>query len=181
MINIALGLGTNLGSRLDNLNKAINELLSNGIISDITISSLYETEPLIPKNAPDSWNKTFYNIVIKGLTKYDPFPLLQKIKEIEHKIGRKKRLKWAPREIDIDILIYENQCINLSLETLPLTIPHKDILNRDFFLLPLAEIWPDLQYPADDYLNTSLLTLAKKFAGPKNIINITKFSKISYK
>ncbi|AIL65253.1 2-amino-4-hydroxy-6- hydroxymethyldihydropteridine pyrophosphokinase [Rickettsiales bacterium Ac37b] len=180
MINIALGLGANLGNRLENLRKAVDYLLSANVISNITISSLYETAPLVPENAPSNWNKTFYNIVIKGATNYKPLQLLQKIKEIETILGRKKRLKWAPREIDIDILVYAEEYIEISVGSMSLVIPHIDLLNRDFFLVPLAELWPDWKYPIEGiFMHKSALTLINNFTGSKNIINITPFPKIN--
>ncbi|MFV9876085.1 MAG: 2-amino-4-hydroxy-6-hydroxymethyldihydropteridine diphosphokinase [Rickettsiales endosymbiont of Dermacentor nuttalli] len=180
MIKIALGLGTNLGNRLENLIMAIRSLLDVGIISNITISSLYETTPLVPENTPGSWkNRTFYNIVIKGETNYTSLELIQKIKVTESILGRKKRLKWAPREIDIDILVYENQCINILHGELSLIIPHTDLLNRDFFLIPLVQLWPEWQYPViGENLNKPLLAITENFTGTKTIINITQFPKI---
>ena len=94
---------------------------------------------LIPENSPKNWNKEFFNIACSGqvdLSKFPPIKILQIIKNIEAKIGRVDRGKWSPREIDIDIAIIEN----IFLESEKLSIPHKQLINRDFFIRPIMEI-----------------------------------------
>ena len=141
-MTIVLGLGTNLGNRKNNLQKAINELSE--IVSDIKIADFYESEALLPENAPEEWNIPFINTAIMGNSTLSPHNLLEAIKKIELKLGRKESYeRWSPRIIDIDILIYGDKIISSD----NLTIPHKELVNRDFFLLPLKDLWPEWKYP----------------------------------
>ena len=94
-------------------------------------SSLYESLPLGPKNQPN-----FINAVIKIATNYKPLDLLIILQDIEKKHNRKKTRKWGPRTLDLDILIYEDVVQNTS----ELTLPHPEIVNREFVLIPLLEI-----------------------------------------
>lgn len=139
---IILGIGSNLGDRAAYIAHAIN-LLSK-ILSEIRISSIYESEALMPEGAPISWNIPFLNLAISAKTELSPASLLKKIKQIEKKVGRKKSYKrWSPREIDIDILAFGKK----NITTKDLTIPHKNLLERAFFLLPMQDIAPDWKYP----------------------------------
>ncbi len=143
MHKIILGIGTNLGDRICYLQNAIKLLTSRSLITNITISSIYESEALIPNGAPDDWQKKFLNIAITGLCSLKPEDLLKEIKIIESNIGRKDRGIWSPREIDIDILAF-GDVVTCSQE---LTIPHSEFLKRDFALIPALEIYPDWNYP----------------------------------
>lgn len=102
------------------------------------VSSIYESSPY-----GDLKQEDFFNAVFKIKTYYKPLELFEFLKKVEEQVGRKKTIKWGPREIDLDILFYNN----LILEDEQLTIPHKDILNRDFVLIPLCEIAPELEHP----------------------------------
>lgn len=102
------------------------------------VSSIYETKPY-----GDLKQEDFFNAVFKIKTYYQPVELFGFLKKVEEKIGRKKSIKWGPREIDLDILFYNN----LILYNEQLTIPHRDLLNRDFVLIPLCEIAPNLKHP----------------------------------
>ncbi len=127
---IYLGLGSNLGNKIKNLNKAIY-LLNQHKITVIKKSDFYITNP---------WGytsqKTFCNAVVEVKTNLKPLKLLKKCQSIEKKIGKRKKFKWGPRIIDIDILIYKST----RFYTKRLTIPHKYITQRLFVLLPLAQI-----------------------------------------
>jgi len=133
---IYLGLGSNLGNRRDNLDKALN-LLSNRLQMG-KISSIYETEPIGNVNQP-----RFLNLVCQAYTDLLPAELLKMAKGIESKLGRKPNTSNAPRPIDIDILFYDDQVI----KTPELTIPHPRLTEREFVLIPLAEIVPELVHP----------------------------------
>ncbi|GAC1445372.1 MAG: hypothetical protein NVSMB52_06280 [Chloroflexota bacterium] len=85
----------------------------------------------------------FLNIALEGETTLLPQELLKTVKDIEETLGRVPSSRWGPRLIDIDILLYGD----LILETATLTIPHREMLNRKFVLLPLAEIAPHLRHP----------------------------------
>ena len=145
MTHIFLGLGSNLGDRLQYLKQAIILLKEQKIIYNAKISPIYESIAHMPDNAPTSWNKNFFNLVISADTKLNPQDLLQKIKGVEHQIGRKKRGFWAPREIDIDILIYED----LEYVSESLMIPHPYFLERAFTLLPANDLKPNYKYPKE--------------------------------
>ena len=97
MTTIYLSLGSNIGNRKKNLEKAVAELNKNNI-KEIKISSLYETEPVGPKQ------RNFYNIAGKFKTNLNPQELLKVLKQTEQKLGRTKTYHWGPRVIDIDIL-----------------------------------------------------------------------------
>jgi len=127
---VYLALGSNLGNKLENIQKAINILKKNGI-EIISYSKLYETTPYGVTEQPN-----FLNIVVKVDTDKEPEELLKLIKQTEKEIGREDTFKWGPRIIDIDILLYEK----LIYRSNTLTIPHPEIKKRDFFLIPLLNI-----------------------------------------
>ncbi len=136
MTIVYLSLGSNIGNRKKNLQQAIIELEKNNINS-VKLSSLYETEPIGPKQ------RKFYNMAGKFNTKLQPKELLNQLKQIEKKLGRTKTFRWGPRIIDIDILFYGKRII----KTKNLVIPHKEIINRAFVLVPIKEIAPNLIHP----------------------------------
>ncbi len=131
-----LGLGSNMGNRQDNLDKAL-EFLSQRLRLD-KVSSVYDTEPVGNPNQP-----RFLNLVCQVYTTLAPTDLLTLAKGIERKLGRVLGKSNAPRPIDIDILFYGDQVI----ETPELVIPHPRLAERAFVLVPLAEIAPDLRHP----------------------------------
>lgn len=139
---VVLGLGSNMGDRSENIKKAI-KLLSLSCLEIISLSDIYINEALLLNDSPESWNKDFLNISILGKTNLEPEELLSKIKDIEKRTGRELNERWAPRVIDIDILIYEDKIINKD----NLTIPHKELLNRDFIILSLVDIIPNWYLP----------------------------------
>jgi len=126
-----IAFGCNIGNCPETFYKAIEEIKKEIIIR--RISSLYLTPAYGVRNQPD-----FYNAVLLGYTILPPYKLLNFLKKIEKKLGRKLRCRWCEREIDLDIIYYENYSIRLE----DLIIPHKDRLNRLFVLLPLSEIEP---------------------------------------
>ncbi len=136
MATVYLGLGANLGDRMQNLIQAIDLLSRQAEIEQV--SSVYETEPVGFKEQP-----LFLNAVCRIATKLSPRQLLNLVKKIEVTLGRIPSFPDAPRPIDIDILFYGNQVI----ETEELTIPHPRLTERAFVLVPLAEIAPDLVHP----------------------------------
>ena len=130
-----LGLGSNLGDRESNLAAAITSLGIYNDISDINSASFYESEPLYETNQPK-----FLNTVISCSTEFSAFQLLDAVQHTELLLGRpKEREKNQPRIIDIDILCYGDSYI----ETEELVIPHPDIINRKFVLVPFCELMPD--------------------------------------
>lgn len=133
---VYLGLGSNLGDREGNIKRAL-ELLSQKVKIE-KLSSLYETEPMGYLSQP-----LFLNAVCQALTELSPEELLEFVKEIERRIGREPSFPNAPRPIDIDILFYEGEIINLP----HLIIPHPRLKERAFVLVPLAEISPHFIHP----------------------------------
>lgn len=126
---IYIGIGSNLGNRIENITKAKFFLDLNGI--NITkSSSYYET-----LSWPDPNKPKFINIVIQSNTKASPEKLLKIFKSIEKKLGRKKKSKNSPRTCDIDIISYNQRILTGNI-----TIPHKRMHKRNFVLIPLFEL-----------------------------------------
>lgn len=143
---VYLGLGTNLGDRLDNLLRA--RLGLHPEVWVLTASPIYETPPWGYLEQPD-----FLNQVLKAETALPPFALLDYIKQIEVKIGRTPGVRYGPRLIDLDILLYDD----ISLRTPQLTIPHPRLAERAFALAPLADLAPNLLHPIINKTIQSLL------------------------
>ena len=136
-ILVYLGLGSNLGDRKEFLSMACN-YLSSEVITGFRASSIYESEPLL--NIKQS---KYFNMVVCGLTVLSPKDLLKKCQQIEISLGRIPREHWGSREIDIDILSYGNRTINKD----NLVIPHPEIENRSFVLMPMLELSPEWLHP----------------------------------
>ncbi len=134
---ISLSLGSNLGDRAANLERAI-AVLSGAGVRVLRRSSLYETEPVDFLAQP--W---FLNCVVEGETSLMPRQLLHALQAIERRFGRKKRIARGPRVIDLDILFYGASAIR----TPEVEIPHPRMHKRRFVLAPLAELAPDLRHP----------------------------------
>lgn len=132
---VYMSLGTNMGDRLQYLHDATRLLQEHHSIEMEDISSIYETEPV---GYTDQAN--FLNLVIKVSTTLEPCKLLDVTQSIELQLGRKRDIRWGPRTIDIDILLYDNK----NMETERLIIPHPRMYERDFVLVPLQEIGVDV-------------------------------------
>ena len=133
-----IGFGSNIGTRLAHIQNAIQTLSKTEGINLKEISSLYKTDPVGYEAQAQ-----FLNGVAAIQTTLSPLSLLHTLKNIETAIGRKHRIRWGPREIDLDILIYGDVC----LQTEKLVIPHPEMHLRGFVLVPLAEIAPNLVHP----------------------------------
>jgi len=144
-----LSLGSNLGDREKNLTLALFSLEKEGA-EILKMSSLYETQPVDFPSQP--W---FYNQIVEVRTKANPETLLDLIKKIEQKMGKKRQQKKGPRIIDIDIILAEDSVIRKK----ELKIPHPRMEKRNFVLLPFVEISPDTVHPV---LNENMKTLWKK-------------------
>jgi 2-amino-4-hydroxy-6-hydroxymethyldihydropteridine diphosphokinase len=135
IVTVYLGLGSNLGNREENLDRAL-ALLSERMRMG-KVSSIYDTEPIGNTSQP-----RFLNLACEVFTRLQPEGLLTLAKGIESKIGRQSRT-GEPRPIDIDILLYGDTVV----DTPELVIPHPKMTERSFVLVPLSEIAPDFIHP----------------------------------
>lgn len=133
-----ISVGSNMGNKEDNIETAIKRLKADDCIMVLKESSLIETSPYGFKDQDNFLNGALY---VKTL--YTPMELLRCLNEVELLGDRKRELKWGPRTIDLDILMYDD----LIIDSEDLTIPHADIENREFVLKPLNEIAPNLRHP----------------------------------
>lgn len=133
-----IGLGSNMGDKWDNINEALKKMGMDDDINIIEVSTLIETRPYGYEEQDD-----FLNGAVHISTLYTPTELLKCLSEFENLAGRKREIHWGPRTLDLDILFYDD----LILDTKELTIPHFDMINRDFVLKPLNEIAPWLRHP----------------------------------
>jgi len=151
---VYLSLGSNIGDRMKNLEKAIDEISLNNKI--INRSKIYETEPWgdITKTQSGGF---FLNMVLHIKTELSPEALLVFLKSVEKKLGRVKTEKSLPRTIDIDILFFENRIIKKN----ELTIPHPEIQNRKFVLVPFCDISESFIHPVSGQTVCDLLKTTK--------------------
>lgn len=143
MPRIIFGIGSNIGDRAQNLTSATNHLTQKLQLKNPKTSKTLQNKALLKPNSPKEWDIDFFNIAFSAEIDIEIFPpqkILTIIKEIEQILGRQNRGTWAPREIDIDILAISTLKINEE----NLKIPHQELQNRDFFLIPFKEIEPRL-------------------------------------
>ena len=136
-MKIYLGLGSNLGDRRANLLHALDSLARDRIQIS-RVSPVVESPAMLPDDAPADWNRPFLNIVAECEAQGSPEELLDLIKAIEIDLGRGEHARWAPRTIDVDILLWGNE----RIATERLTVPHPGIMERAFVLTPLAALTP---------------------------------------
>jgi len=148
MVHVAyIGLGSNLGNRKENLMKAVEYLRSHGEIEVEALSSVYETAPVGVKDQPP-----FLNMAVKIKTVLEARNLLETLKRIEERMGRRRTKRWGPRVIDLDILLFDRKSIRSSC----LQVPHPRILERAFVLIPLLEIDPEISLPDGTLLKDAI-------------------------
>jgi 2-amino-4-hydroxy-6-hydroxymethyldihydropteridine diphosphokinase len=135
---VALGLGSNLGDRLENLRFAVARIRT--FLQDLEASSVYETDPIGYLEQP-----RFLNACCVGRTVLTAQQLLSELQDAERSAGRNSfGPRYGPRELDLDLLLYGQEVF----ETAALTVPHPRLAERAFVLLPLAEIAPEWTVPA---------------------------------
>ena len=134
--SIYLGIGSNLGNRISNIQKAKFKLIQNNI-KIIKSSNFYES-----LSWPDQSKPKYLNIVLEVISDLKPLELLKVSKDIEISLGRKKRYKNAPRECDIDIIDYKRKKISQKIN-----LPHPRMHNRNFVLFPLFELNKNWKHP----------------------------------
>jgi 2-amino-4-hydroxy-6-hydroxymethyldihydropteridine diphosphokinase len=132
MARVFLGLGSNMGFRYANLAKGLR--LLRGIGSFRRKSAVRETAPVGPERQPP-----YLNMVVEMVTDLSPMELVRRTKEIERAVGRTATYRWGPRALDIDLLLYDEEKIDLPW----LKVPHPRMRERAFVMEPLAEIAPD--------------------------------------
>lgn len=142
-----LSIGSNIGDRINYINKAIEKLKQNNI-KIIKSSNIIETEPYGYKE-----QGKFLNMAVEIDSDLNPFELMKLILKIESELGRIRTVRWGSRVIDIDIIFYDSLIINEP----DLKIPHPDMQNRFFVLKPLQEIAPDFVHPVLKKTITELL------------------------
>ena len=152
-----VALGSNLGDKEANLRRAL-ELVQQRGVEVVKTSSFICTEPYGVTDQPQ-----FLNGVCEVRTSLEPLELLQTLLEIEQEMGRVRLRHWGERNIDLDLLLYED----VVMDTPELILPHPDMQNRDFVLLPLAEIAPELVHPI---LQKSIEELSNLYISKRAVI-----------
>ena len=145
---VYIGFGSNVGDRQENVLNALLYLKKSPFISIQKVSSLYETEAVGYTEQSD-----FLNGVVEISTGTSPAQLLSFVQDIEKRLGRRRAVRWGPRTIDLDILLYGEKIV----ESDELVIPHKEMQNRSFVLVPLAEIAPAVVIPGTGKTVSQLL------------------------
>ncbi len=140
MARAFVGMGSNLGDRSSQLQKALDACRMITLTTVVRSSSVYETSPVGMYDQPQ-----FLNAVMELSTALDPGELLKKLKKIENDLGRTDATRWAPRTIDLDILLYDDVVVILD----ELTIPHPHMMERKFVLVPLVELDPAVVHPIE--------------------------------
>ncbi len=140
---VYIGLGSNLDDPPAQIRAAFDALNADPGIQVVATSPLYTTAPVGPQDQPD-----YCNAAACIHTRYSPTDLLAVLQTLEVRQGRVKKRHWGERVIDLDILLYDN----LELSSERLTIPHKELANRDFALQPLVDIEPSLSLPSGELL-----------------------------
>jgi 2-amino-4-hydroxy-6-hydroxymethyldihydropteridine diphosphokinase len=155
-----IGIGSNLGNKLNQCEKAISGILKIDRHKLLAKSSFFKTYPLGYRS--QDW---FVNGVIKIETDLEAPELLETLKTIESQLGRKKTFRWGPRMIDLDILFFDDA----EMHTEELQIPHPHIQDRQFVLIPLAEIDRDLLHPVLKKTVQELLNNSKEDQGVERL------------
>lgn len=151
---VFLGLGSNVGNRIENLRLALRWLERAGDVDPqrtqrsqkgachvIAVSSLYRSTAVVLEGSPPG--PDYYNAACEIATDLSPEELLRHVKQIEYEIGRRPAERWAPRPIDIDILLYGDTII----DTAELQVPHPLLVERNFAMTPLVELAGDVVHP----------------------------------
>ncbi|MBT8077302.1 MAG: 2-amino-4-hydroxy-6-hydroxymethyldihydropteridine diphosphokinase [Gammaproteobacteria bacterium] len=160
-----VGIGSNLDSPLDHVRKAITELaeLPNSALQ--RVSNLYRSAPIGPPGQDD-----YINAVAIVLTKNEPQDFLVGLRKIEDRHCRDRSVeRWGPRTLDLDLLVFAG----VRTETTDLLLPHPRIAERNFVLLPLAELAPDLMVPGVGTVTKLARSLAESDAGNPRIEKIS--------
>ncbi|HLB57214.1 MAG TPA: 2-amino-4-hydroxy-6-hydroxymethyldihydropteridine diphosphokinase, partial [Gammaproteobacteria bacterium] len=140
---VILGLGSNIGDRLQHLRYALQLIKKIPHFSVEQVSPVYISDALLPDNAETSWNKPYFNLALRCYTSLTPYELLAHTKKTEEQVGRTAEKRWGPRIVDIDILAWDDL---IQYDKL-LHVPHEELHRRPFALWPLADVSPNWIYP----------------------------------
>lgn len=151
MTNVFLGLGGNLGDRRELMRTAVAEIRN--VVDDVRVSSLFESAAWGVTDQP-----AFLNAVVRGRTLLRPLELLDALQAIELELGRVRGERWGPRLIDIDILLYGAEVIDLPR----LQVPHPYMTQRGFVLRPLADLAAGLTLPDGSLVGELLTSISQK-------------------
>jgi len=157
---IFLGLGSNIGDRLDYITKALKMIAQVAGVTVIEISPVYQTEPVGYEAQED-----FFNMAVKAETSLEPLDLLSALQKIETDLGRVESVHKGPRTIDIDILLYGDMVV----KEYRLEIPHPRMTEREFVLRPLLDIDPNLSIAA---LGVSVQDALDRIEGEKRVAKL---------
>ncbi|CAN5445296.1 hypothetical protein BH23ACT9_BH23ACT9_24400 [soil metagenome] len=158
---VFLGLGGNVGDRLHYLNRAVALLHAHPRIAVEDISSVYETEALtLPRTPADVGSPpqevpAYLNIAVRAMTDLAPMPLLRACQKVEHTLGRVRTVRWGPRTVDVDVLLYGDRRLGSPV----LTVPHPGLTARGFVLVPLMEVAPGWRLPDGQTLAQAIVAI----------------------
>jgi 2-amino-4-hydroxy-6-hydroxymethyldihydropteridine diphosphokinase len=138
MMQAFLGLGSNLGDRAQNLQRAVDLLNAEAGVRVVGASSVWETDPVGGPSQPN-----YLNAAVRVETDLTPLELLLACQRTEATLGRVRDVRWGPRTIDVDVLLIDA----LVVDDPALTVPHPRMAERSFVLLPLLELDPDASLP----------------------------------
>ncbi len=133
-----IGLGSNLGDPVLQLTSALNELAQLGLSKNLVCAPWYRSKAIGPGDQPD-----YINTVAQLETRLAPIDLLKALQGIENTHGRQRTIRWGARTLDLDLLLYDNICLNSD----ELQLPHPEMRTRGFVLLPLHDLAPNLVLP----------------------------------
>ncbi len=158
-VRVFIGLGSNVGDRLRRLRAAVGDLRRLPETSVAGVSPVYETSPVGPRQG------NFLNAAAEVRTSLEPLELLRSLKLLESRLGRRRRKKWGPREIDLDILFYGARVVRKGV----LRVPHPRLRERKFVLAPLAALAPRFKDPVT---GRTLAALARRLTAPDQRIRV---------
>ena len=144
-----VGIGSNMGDRLEYVRRALGAMAALPDTELMAVSSLYDTVPVGATGQP-----RFLNAVAELSTGVRPAELLRQLLAIEALHGRVRDVVWGPRTLDLDLLVYDD----VEMETPELTLPHPRARGRAFVLVPLAEVAPDLRFPGERATVSEMMT-----------------------
>jgi 2-amino-4-hydroxy-6-hydroxymethyldihydropteridine diphosphokinase/dihydropteroate synthase len=171
IVDIYLGLGSNLGDRRAQLSAALDALSAGGV-RVARVSPVVESPALLPDDAPADWNRPFLNIVAEcRVPEQSAHELLDGLQHVERQLGRGEHARWAPRPIDVDLLLFGRE----EIASERIRIPHPGLTQRAFVLAPLAALRPRLTIPGAG--STTVLAWSRKLAARiplwMGIVNVT--------